>query len=146
MPFVRVVSFEGVPKERVEEIKREMEGGEQPEGVPATEVLMLHDPDADKAVVVLFFDTEDDYRSGDEVLNAMPAGDTPGRRTSVAQVRRRPAHERCEALTRPGLGGPPPASGALAPPAVAVPVQAVAVRLRPPGPGVRCPRSPGRTR
>ena len=85
MPFARVVSFDGVSKDRVEEIKREMEDGEQPEGVPATEVLMLHDPDADKAVVVLFFDTEDDYARGDGTLNAMPAGDTPGRRTSVAK-------------------------------------------------------------
>ena len=33
--------------------------------------------------MILFFDTEDDYRRGDEALNAMPAGDTPGRRTSV---------------------------------------------------------------
>jgi hypothetical protein len=35
--------------------------------------------------VILFFDTEDDYRRGDEVLNAMPAGDTPGRRASVTK-------------------------------------------------------------
>jgi hypothetical protein len=48
-------------------------------------MLMLHDPEAEKSLVVLFFDTEDDYRSGDEVLNAMPTGDTPGRRTSVAR-------------------------------------------------------------
>jgi hypothetical protein len=34
---------------------------------------------------IVFFDTEDDYRRGDQVLNAMPAGDTPGRRTSVAK-------------------------------------------------------------
>ena len=35
--------------------------------------------------VILFFDNEDDYRRGDEALNAMPAGDTPGQRTSVAK-------------------------------------------------------------
>jgi hypothetical protein len=28
---------------------------------------------------------EDDYRRGDEILNAMPAGDTPGRRSGVAK-------------------------------------------------------------
>jgi hypothetical protein len=33
--------------------------------------------------VILFFETEDDYRKGDEALNAMSAGDTPGQRTSV---------------------------------------------------------------
>jgi hypothetical protein len=36
-------------------------------------------------VVVLFFDTEDDYARGDAALSAMPAGDTPGQRTSVAK-------------------------------------------------------------
>jgi hypothetical protein len=35
--------------------------------------------------VILFFDNADDYRKGDEVLNAMPAGDTPGQRTSVTK-------------------------------------------------------------
>jgi hypothetical protein len=85
MALARVVSFEGVSKDRVEELKREMSDGEPPEGLPATEVLMLHDPEAERSVVVLFFETEDDYRRGDEVLNAMPSGDTPGRRTSVTR-------------------------------------------------------------
>ena len=35
--------------------------------------------------MVLFFETEDDYRRGDEALNAMPADQTPGRRTSVTK-------------------------------------------------------------
>jgi hypothetical protein len=85
MALARVVSFEGVSRDRIEEIKREMQEGERPQDVPAKEVLMLHDPEADKSLAILFFDTEDDYRRGDEVLNAMPAGDTPGRRTSVAK-------------------------------------------------------------
>jgi hypothetical protein len=85
MALARVVSFEGVNKDRIEEIKREMQEGERPQDVPAKEVVMLHDPEADKSLVILFFDTEDDYRRGDEVLNAMPAGDTPGRRTSVTK-------------------------------------------------------------
>ena len=46
---------------------------------------MLHDPEADKSLVVLFFENEDDYRRGDETLSAMPASDTPGQRTSVAK-------------------------------------------------------------
>jgi hypothetical protein len=33
--------------------------------------------------VILFFESEDDYRRGDAALNAMPAGDTPGLRKSV---------------------------------------------------------------
>ena len=58
---------------------------ERPEGLPATEIVVLHDPDAEKSLVILFFETDEDYRRGDEVLNAMPAGDTPGRRTSVTR-------------------------------------------------------------
>ena len=85
MALARVVTFDGVSRDRVEEIKREMEDGEQPEGLPATEVLVLHDPEAERSVVILFFATEDDYRRGDEMLNAMPAGDTPGQRTSVTR-------------------------------------------------------------
>jgi hypothetical protein len=85
MALARVVSFEGVSKDRMEEMDREMRDGEPPEGMPATEIVVLHDPDVEKAVVILFFENEDDYRRGDEVLNAMPAGDTPGRRSSVAK-------------------------------------------------------------
>ena len=35
--------------------------------------------------MILFFETEDDYRRGDETLNAMPATDTPGQRTGVTR-------------------------------------------------------------
>ena len=85
MALARVVSFDGVSKERIEEMKREMAENERPEGMPATEIIVLHDPESEKSVAIVFFDTEDDYRQGDEVLNAMPAGDTPGRRTSVTK-------------------------------------------------------------
>jgi hypothetical protein len=85
MALARVVSFDGVSKERIEEMKREMAENERPEGMPATEIIVLHDPESAKAVAIVFFETEDDYRQGDEMLNAMPAGDTPGRRTSVTK-------------------------------------------------------------
>jgi hypothetical protein len=85
MALARVVSFDGVSKDRMDEMKREMSQGEQPEGVPATEVVVLHDPEAEKSVVILFFENEADYKRGDETLNAMPAGDTPGQRTSVTK-------------------------------------------------------------
>ena len=85
MALARVVTFEGVSSDRIEEIKREMSDGERPEGVPATEVIMLHDAEADRSLVVLFFENEDDYQRGDEALNAMPAGDVPGQRTSVTK-------------------------------------------------------------
>ena len=85
MPLARVVTFDGVSSERMAEMQSEMEGNERPDNVPAKEIIVLHDPDADKSVVILFFDSEDDYKRGDETLNAMPAGDTPGQRTSVAK-------------------------------------------------------------
>ena len=85
MAFARVVSFDGVSKDRIEEMKREMQEGDQPEEIPATEIVVLHDAGADKSLVILFFETEEDYRRGDEALNAMPAGDTPGQRTSVTK-------------------------------------------------------------
>jgi hypothetical protein len=62
-----------------------MQGSEPPEGLPAKEILMLHDPEGEKAMVVLFFDSEEDYRRGDEILAAMDPGDTPGQRTGVAR-------------------------------------------------------------
>jgi hypothetical protein len=85
MPLARVVTFDGVNSERMAEMKREMQGNERPEGVPAKEIVVLHDPEAEKSVVILFFETDDDYRRGDEALNAMPAGDTPGKRSSVTK-------------------------------------------------------------
>jgi hypothetical protein len=83
MAVARVVEFEGVGKDRIEEMKRTIEGGERPEGLPATEIVVLHDADAEKSLVIVFFESEDDYRQGDEALNAMPSEDTPGRRSSV---------------------------------------------------------------
>jgi hypothetical protein len=85
MAVARVVTFEGVSKDRMDEMKREMSEGDRPEGMPASEIVVLHDADTEKSLVILFFETEDDYKQGDEVLNAMPAGDTPGQRTSVAK-------------------------------------------------------------
>lgn len=83
MALARVVSFEGVGKDRIEELEREIREGEPPEGMNPTEIVVLHDADAEKSLVIVFFETEDDYRRGDEVLGAMPAGETPGRRTAV---------------------------------------------------------------
>ena len=85
MAVARVVTFEGVSKDRVEEMKREMSGQERPDDIPASEVLVLHDPETERSLVVVFFENDDDYRRGDETLDAMPAGDTPGQRTSVAK-------------------------------------------------------------
>jgi hypothetical protein len=83
MAVARVVTFDGVSKDRMDQMKGEMESGEAPEGFPSSEFIVFHDPEAESSTVVVIFDNEDDYRKGDEILNAMPAGDTPGQRTSV---------------------------------------------------------------
>ena len=85
MPFARVVTFEGVSSDRMAEMNQEMQSGERPDDVPASEIVVLHDPEDEKSLVVLFFDSEDDYKQADEALNAMPAGETPGQRTSVSK-------------------------------------------------------------
>jgi hypothetical protein len=85
MALARVVSFDGVDSERMAQMRQEMQGGDKPDDLPATEVIVLHDPEASKSIAILFFDNEDDYAKGDAALNAMPASDTPGQRTSVAK-------------------------------------------------------------
>lgn len=66
---------------------REIEERERPEGLPTTEIIALHNPEDETALAILFFETEDDYKQGDETLNAMPAEDTPGRRSSVTKYK-----------------------------------------------------------
>jgi hypothetical protein len=85
MALARVVTFDGVSAERMAELTKQMESEEPPAEIPAKEILMLHDPEAQKSVVVLFFDNDADYRQGDATLSAMPTGDTPGQRTSVGK-------------------------------------------------------------
>jgi hypothetical protein len=46
-------------------------------------MMILHDPESQTATAIMFFDSEDDYAAGHEILDAMPASDTPGNRTSV---------------------------------------------------------------
>jgi len=85
MALARVVTFEGVNGDRRTELLARMEGNERPDDIPAKEMIVLHDPDSEKSLVVVFFENEDDYRAGDAALSAMPAADTPGQRTSVAK-------------------------------------------------------------
>jgi hypothetical protein len=85
MALARVVSFSGVTKDRMEQLKQQINEGGRPDDIPATEILILHDPEGEASLAIVFFETEDDYRRGDETLNAMPTDDTPGSRSSVAK-------------------------------------------------------------
>jgi hypothetical protein len=83
MALARVVSFEGVSSDRMSELERQMREQDRPDEIPSTEVIVLHDPESEKSLAIVFFENEDDYRRGDDALNAMPASDTPGQRSSV---------------------------------------------------------------
>ena len=85
MAFARVVGFDGVTNERIEQLRQEIGESGRPDEIPATEILVMHDPDAEKSLVIVFFENEEDYRRGDAALDAMPAGDTPGNRTAVSK-------------------------------------------------------------
>jgi hypothetical protein len=84
MALARVVSFDGVSEARVEEMKRRMGEG-RPDDVPATEIVMLYDAETQKSLVILFFDSEEDYERADATLGAMPTEETPGIRTAVGR-------------------------------------------------------------
>ncbi len=85
MALARVVTFDGISSERMAEMASNIEGGQRPEGLDATEMMILHDPEAQTATAIVFFDDEDAYQRGHEILDAMPTSDTPGSRTSVAK-------------------------------------------------------------
>jgi hypothetical protein len=85
MALARVVAFDGVDSERIAQMRQEMEGGERPDDIPATEIIVLHDPESSKSLAIVFFENEEDYARGHATLDAMPATETPGQRTSVTK-------------------------------------------------------------
>jgi hypothetical protein len=85
MALARVVSFEGVTSDRIANLKSQIESGDPPEGMPAAELMILHDPEGERSLAIVIFDNEEDYRKGDEILGSMPAPETPGQRTSVTK-------------------------------------------------------------
>ena len=85
MALARVVSFDGVSDERIEELRQRISSEPQPENIPASDMVLLHDAAAGSALAILIFDNEEDYRTADQTLNAMPSEETPGSRSSVAK-------------------------------------------------------------
>ena len=85
--YARVARFEGgepdaIRQNAVETGSRAESG--PPEGVPAKGFLLLIDPDNGRGLGISLFETEDDLRQGDEVLNSMsPPSEGMGRRTSL---------------------------------------------------------------
>jgi hypothetical protein len=82
--FVRVVRFSDVTAERVESLvaRIDAEGGPPP-GVPIKKLQLIFDEAQGTAVVLQFFDSEEDLRAGGEAFAAMDPSETPGTRVSV---------------------------------------------------------------
>ena len=82
--YLRVVRFTDVDPEHL--ASRLSEIGERdgpPEGVPAKGLRICHDAEQRTAVVTQLFETEEDMRQGEAVLDAMDPSETPGTRVSV---------------------------------------------------------------
>jgi hypothetical protein len=90
--YARVAQWEGADAKALEDsaaqIRAQTEAaGGPPPGVPAKEFLLFHDTAAGKALAVTLFESEEDYRQGDETLNSMsPPGEGMGRRVSVEKL------------------------------------------------------------
>ena len=85
--YARVAKWEGgdgaAIREAAGEINSRADSG-PPEGVPAKGFLLLTDPDNGRVLAVSLFETEDDYRQGDETLKQMnPPGGGFGQRGPV---------------------------------------------------------------
>ena len=85
--FARVAKWEGgdpdAMRRAAQEVASEAASG-PPEGVPAKGFLLLIDPDNARQIGVSLFETEEDLRKGDAVLNSMsPPEEGIGRRASV---------------------------------------------------------------
>lgn len=86
--YARVATFKGGDGAKAAaeiSARNEAEGG-PPSGLPAKKLLILNDAEGKKALAITFFESEDDYRQGDETLNSMspPSGDNSmGERAAV---------------------------------------------------------------
>jgi hypothetical protein len=85
MALARVVTFEGVGADRMAELKQRIEDGEPPEGMPPSELMILHDPGAERSLAIVIVDNEGDYQKAHDILESMPGPDTPGSRSSVTK-------------------------------------------------------------
>ena len=84
MSYIRVVRFTDVAPEKIEEIRARIEeSGGPPEGVVSTGIKFCVDEEQGTAVVLQFFDSEENMTKSAEVLNAMDSNMTPGTRASV---------------------------------------------------------------
>lgn len=81
--FVRVVRFSDVTAERVESLVAGIDESGPPPGVPIKKLQVVFDEGQGTAVVLQYFDDEEDLRIGAEAFAAMDPSETPGSRVSV---------------------------------------------------------------
>ena len=81
--FVRVVRFTDVTAERVQALVARIDETGPPPGVPIKKLQLVLDEAQGTAVVLQYFDNEDDLRTGAETFAAMDSSETPGKRASV---------------------------------------------------------------
>jgi len=87
--FARVATFEGDParmQEVAESMRKEVDAG-APDGFPGKEIYFLTGRDSGKSLVIVLFETKDDLRKGDQMMNEMSPPDDAsagmGRRVGV---------------------------------------------------------------
>jgi hypothetical protein len=81
--FVRVVRFTDVTAERMESLVARIDETGPPPGVPIKKLQLVFDEAQGTAVVLQYFDNEEDLRAGAETFAAMDPSETPGSRVSV---------------------------------------------------------------
>jgi|tagenome__1003787_1003787.scaffolds.fasta_scaffold20947368_3 hypothetical protein len=85
--YARVARWEGGDAEAIRRSAQEIQSraaSGPPEGVPSVGFTLLVDPEGGRAIAIGMFETEDDLREGDRVLNEMsPPGDGMGRRAAI---------------------------------------------------------------
>jgi hypothetical protein len=82
--YLRVVRFTDVDADNLaSQLAERSEETGPPEGVKASGFKLMHDADQRTAVVLQFFESEQDMRDSEAALDGMDPSDTPGTRASV---------------------------------------------------------------
>ena len=81
--FVRVVRFTDVTAERMASLSARIDETGPPPGAPVKKLQVVFDEAQGTAVVLQYFDSEEDLRAGAETFAAMDPSETPGSRVSV---------------------------------------------------------------
>ena len=94
--YARVVRFTDVTQERIDQIVSRIEDADgPPPGVESSGIRLFYDKEQGTAIFVGEFDSEQELRNSEDVLQQMDAAETPGTRASI---------DRCELVAEAGGG------------------------------------------